>query len=323
MWKNRVPENVVTLRCHPVGVMGTSCTLQITMRTKDAARAKRLFQKAEAVLRRCEALTSTWIETSEVSRFNRSKEGVDVVLSPFTMDFFLKAEEAFHATQGAFDISCGRCWTLWAEAEKKNQLPTRDALERAKNDSNWQNIKIERNCVRKLSPNVSVVTGGLAKGMAADAALEALRSEPEIVLSAVVEVGGDIAVWQNTQPIGVRHNDQKITLANGGICSSGHYARHFSIEGKSFSQILDPRTGQPVEKRWSVSVCAPDAATADLWATALEVLGTAGLNLLPDGVSAKFDEERNVSTEIWSQTDPRTPARETPRKTGIFRENEY
>ena len=44
---------------------------------------------------------------------------------------------------------------------------------------------------------------------------------------------------------------------------------------------MDPRTGQPFDSPvLSASVIAPDCRTADGWATALMVLGEAGLTLL-------------------------------------------
>lgn len=50
--------------------------------------------------------------------------------------------------------------------------------------------------------------------------------------------------------------------------------RGYTVEGRRFSHIIDPRTGWPVNKRLaSVTVVAPDAATADGLATAIAVLG--------------------------------------------------
>ena len=60
------------------------------------------------------------------------------------------------------------------------------------------------------------------------------------------------------------------------------------IQGKKFSQIIDPWTGQPVPRRWEITITAPDAATADFWATALEVLGKEKESVLPAGIQAEF-----------------------------------
>jgi thiamine biosynthesis lipoprotein len=64
--------------------------------------------------------------------------------------------------------------------------------------------------------------------------------------------------------------------------TSGHYARGYVIAGKHYSHILDPRTGRPVDTRLaSVTVVAPDAATADGLATGIAVLGIEkGLDLV-------------------------------------------
>jgi len=65
-----------------------------------------------------------------------------------------------------------------------------------------------------------------------------------------------------------------VHVRDQAVVTSGHYARGYTVEGRRFSHIIDPRTGWPVNERLaSVTVVAPDAATADGLATALEVLG--------------------------------------------------
>jgi len=65
-----------------------------------------------------------------------------------------------------------------------------------------------------------------------------------------------------------------VHVRDQAVVTSGHYARGHTIEGRRFSHIIDPRTGRPVDTRLvSVTVLAPDAATADGLATALAVLG--------------------------------------------------
>jgi hypothetical protein len=65
------------------------------------------------------------------------------------------------------------------------------------------------------------------------------------------------------------------------VATSGNYARYFVIGGKLYGQILDPRTGRPVEDVTGATVVAPDAATADALATILCVLPPAdGLRLV-------------------------------------------
>ncbi len=72
----------------------------------------------------------------------------------------------------------------------------------------------------------------------------------------------------------------KIQVPAGSVATSGHYRRYVTIEGKSYSHIVDPRNGYPVDSPTSVTVFAFDAITADALATAITVLGAeAGLEL--------------------------------------------
>ena len=290
VWKVSSSTGRVTLQKTPEGMMGTSCVLRVVVNPRDVQRAEALLADAERELRQCEALTSTWIETSEISRFNRAKAGEKVELSPFTLDFLKQSKQACVDTGGAFDITCGKVWQLWFEGQKKNALPDMDEIQRLRAESNWDNIELGENFAIKRNDNVEVVSGGLAKGMAVDRALEILKAGG--VLSAFVEVGGDIAVFQNTRPIQVKAANAQTSecvseianFENGGICTSGHSERGFEIQGTRYSQILDPTTGRPVETNWSATVTADCAATADLWATTLEVLGEKGVEKLPPGV---------------------------------------
>ena len=72
----------------------------------------------------------------------------------------------------------------------------------------------------------------------------------------------------------------------GAVCTSGDYARPVIVAGRRFSHIVDPATGLPTDLLPSVTVLAPKARTADIWATALSVLGPKGFQRLPIDVEA-------------------------------------
>lgn len=297
-------RHTTTLAVHPEGVMGTSCTLCITVPNSKFQHANELLKEAEQEIRRWEQYTSTWIETSEVSRFNRAKAGEEVKLSPRTLQFFCLSRKAFDETHGAFDITCGALWNFWAQCEKENRLPDVSEIENIRTESNWKMLELRENSVLKHSGALSVVSGGISKGMAIDAALKVLTSDGS-ALSAFVEIGGDVATYRCEEPIFIENPNydpksvlsetnlkyrKTLTFPDGGVCTSGHNARYFTIQGKKYSQILDPRTGQPVPKRGNITVFHRDAATADYWATALEVLGKDGFSLCPRPCSIDFTD---------------------------------
>ena len=75
----------------------------------------------------------------------------------------------------------------------------------------------------------------------------------------------------------------RLAIADRAVCTSGNYFRFTEIDGKRYSHILDPRTGAVADAASSVTVVAPEAVLADAWATALSVLGPAGIRRLPPG----------------------------------------
>jgi thiamine biosynthesis lipoprotein len=67
---------------------------------------------------------------------------------------------------------------------------------------------------------------------------------------------------------------QTIPLRDLCIATSGNYRQRFEKDGKSFSHLIDPRTGHPVTHALtSLSVIHPTCALADGYATALMILG--------------------------------------------------
>ena len=141
---------------------------------------------------------------------------------------------------------------------------------------------------------VRVDLGGVAKGYGIDRAVAAMREAG--VAGGLVDVGGDLRVF-GKPPRGDRWEVMvrspltkgtivTLKLTESAVCTSGSYFRFVKIGGRRFSHIIDPRSGQPAAGVASATVLAPDAATADGWATALSVLGQDGLELLPKQAEA-------------------------------------
>ena len=56
-----------------------------------------------------------------------------------------------------------------------------------------------------------------------------------------------------------------------GIATSGDYERYKKINGKKFSHIIDPKTGQPVKEAHSVTITGKNATLADALATSISI----------------------------------------------------
>jgi thiamine biosynthesis lipoprotein len=113
--------------------------------------------------------------------------------------------------------------------------------------------------------------GGFGKEYAADRAAAVLLSYG--LRHAFVNLGGDVVVTgphANGEPwhLGIRHprNDGEVIatlpIASGAIATSGDYERFLDFDGRRYSHILDPRTGESVQGFQSVTAFAPTCLVA-------------------------------------------------------------
>jgi thiamine biosynthesis lipoprotein len=142
----------------------------------------------------------------------------------------------------------------------------------------------------------------------------------------MVDVGGDLRCF-GRPPSGdkwsVRIRDPfsdgvfgEFELEAGAVCTSGGYARFRQIDARRYGHIIDPRTGRPADAAASATVVAPRALMADVWGTALCILGTEGLAQLPKGTDALLilgtrDDHQTVGTSgfarLFTPTNPSRP----------------
>lgn len=283
------------LGAEPRRIMGTTCRLlAVPPHTQPAAEAVRVagsaLRDAELALRAIEAEMSIFIAESPLSRLNSASAGHHVALPHDTVSVLRASLDAWHATDGAFDVTCRPLSKLWKEAARRRRSPTPEQIALTRSASRWRNIVLDAAGATRTSPDVEVDMGGIAKGYGIDRAVERMRAAG--ARGGLVEVGGDLRVFgmapggraywevQLRNPYG-EGTIASLEIRQGAVCTSGDYFRYVTIAGRRFSHILDPRTGYPVAAAHSVTVVAPDATSADVWATALSVLGRAGLSRLP------------------------------------------
>lgn len=141
--------------------------------------------------------------------------------------------------------------------------------------------------------------GAIGKAWVADEA--ASRIAAELGVGALVSVGGDLAVagpapddgWRVR--VGDDHEraapgDPVVTVAEGGLATSGTARRMWRAGRRSMHHILDPRTGQPAEVVWrTASVAAGSCVDANAASTAAIILGREAPGWLSDnGLPARL-----------------------------------
>jgi thiamine biosynthesis lipoprotein len=265
--------------------MGTE--FHIVLYTSDEATARRASDRAFARVAELNAILSDYDPDSELMRLCAQAGGPPV---PVGDDLFRVLERALAIAErsgGAFDPTIGPVGRLWRRARRTHRLPDPDDLRRAMERVGYRKVRLdsERRTVQLLMPGMKLDLGGIAKGYAADEALDVLRREG--VARAMVAAAGDITAgdpppgadgWRVAvaalKAPGERVGPSPTLLMAGrAVSTSGDAEQFVEIDSVRYSHILDPHTGIGVRGRSSATVVAPDGTTADVLATTLSVLG--------------------------------------------------
>lgn len=267
--------------------MGSTYTVKIAGPRLDAATAAAARMAVEGALAGVVDRMSTYLDESELSRFNRYRGDAPVALSADTFAVFRLAQQVSAVTGGAFDITIAPVVDAWGFGPGRAQRVVADReLAALEQRVGWRSLALdERNAtVAKGRPDLRVDLSGIAKGYAVDRA--ALALEALGIGDYMVEAGGEIRTrgrnadgrpWQIAieRPDAVPQRAQRIVPLSGlSMATSGDYRIYFERDGERYCHEIDPATGRPINHGLaSVTVVAAECGHADAMATALIVLG--------------------------------------------------
>jgi len=264
-------------------LLDTIVSITVVADSKEAA--EQAIEKAFAEISRFGDLINFYSDKSELAEINRNAGAHAVKVSPETLDIIEKAVFTADKSGGAFDPTLGPVVKLWDFLNKKK--PTEIEIAHALPLVNYKDILIARTdaTVFLKRKGMMIDLGGIAKGYAADLAVESLKTEG--ILSGLVSIAGDIRTFgmkpdKNPWIIGIKNPRQtgekdeivaKIRLIDKAISTSGDYERYFIAENKRYHHLLDPKTGMPASGCRSVSIVTDKAANTDAFSTAVFILG--------------------------------------------------
>lgn len=275
--------------------MGTDFTIVLPGPSAnwDRTQLERLQTQIDAELEAVNAEMSTYLVSSELSRFNRAPVGKPVEVGPALLEVVRLAKQVSEQSNGAFDVTVGPLVDEWGfgpgdRTERAEPTPERIAELQAWVGDAKLELDVEAKTLRKLAPGLQVDLSAIAKGHGCDrlaAVLEAAGHHDYMI-----EIGGElrlrgrnpsgdgwaVAIERPTGDIaGVRAVHTILEITDVAVATSGDYRNYWSSGETRYSHTIDPRTGRPITHALaSVTVVYPEsAALADAWATALNVLG--------------------------------------------------
>ncbi len=264
--------------------MGTSWHLTVP----GGAAAEAALQTAiDAELEAVNDSMSTWLEDSEISRFNRLPPGQGMTVSPRFAAVLEAALAIGAASGGAYDVTVAPLVDLWGFGPEGPREGVPDPAAVAETRARVGQDKLAWNREhRRLEKRAAIALdfSSIAKGYAVDRVAGILETGG--FKNYLVEIGGEMRVsgrsprgdrWRvavERPEAGARAVARGIELSDRAIATSGDYRNFFTVGGERYSHMIDPRSGNPVTHDLvSVTVVAESCMLADGWATALTVLG--------------------------------------------------
>lgn len=184
------------------------------------------------------------------------------------------------AAQGdyLFDPGIGRLIALWGfhDDEFKPVLPDAGALQKlVASQPSIAKLRLEG---RRASADISVALdfGGYLKGVALDRAAATLKQHG--ITNALINIGGNVMALGRKGDVPWRVGIQHPRAAQAGgaplatlelrdgeaIGTSGDYQRFFEIDGRRYSHLIDPRTGQPASGTQALTILIPSGVNAGM-----------------------------------------------------------
>lgn len=275
--------------------MGTICRVQFQTPNAGASRA---FQYAVLDwVTQFEVKYSRFLADSLISRINAAAGEHWVEVDAETQALLKFCGEMHFLTRGAFDPTALPLIKLWNWKANPPVIPTDAQLRAALELCGWNKVERRPCGVFLPCPVMSLDLAGVGKEYAVDCVVQ--LAAPHGIANVLVDFGQDLAVrgtptGKPAWHIGLEDPASPgkcwagLAVKDRAVATSGDYLRYFTINGRRYGHILDPRTGYPVDNGClAVSVIAPSCTVAGILSTTAFILGpTEGLKLISNHMGA-------------------------------------
>ena len=272
----------VPLRKLSFPALGTACEVQYAAPGGDP-QAQGFERAAVAWVNAFEAKYSRFRPDSLVSRINAAA-GREWIAVDAEMEGLLKLCETLHfMTQGVLDPTTLPLLRLWDYKAANPRIPSKEEIAGALALVGWKKVQRAPGKVFLPKPGMALDFGGFGKEYAVD--IVAQIAVDHGIKSALVDFGHDLRgvgrppgrpAWHIglEDPRSPGHTAGSLAIMGQGVASSGDYLRGFTIEGKRYGHIIDPRTGWPVANGCTqATVVATSCLQAGVLSTTAFVLG--------------------------------------------------
>ncbi|WP_245980707.1 FAD:protein FMN transferase [Sinobacterium caligoides] len=250
---------------------------------------EQLTKKIERLLKLVNQQMSTYIDDSDLSRFNQAPINTDVQTSAELAGIVERSLQIYAESDHSFDPTIGALVNVWGFGpdHHPDHIPSKEIIAKLLRDHGMNKVSVDltSHSLRKTAP-VYVDLSAIAKGDGVDRVARLL--EQLGAKDFLVEIGGELRAkglsprgsdWRIAieEPASDAAQDsvyRAISISDVSVATSGDYRNYFEENGQRYSHTIDPRTGYPITHALaSVTVVADNCRDADAYATAISVLG--------------------------------------------------
>lgn len=276
--------------------MASDCELLIDLPEERIGFAKHLADIAVREVWRIERKYSRYLAANTFTRIHE-QSGHWQEIDDETYRLLEFADQGWQISDGLFDLTSGVLRKVWS-FNGSDQLPEQADIQVLLSDIGWSKLdyrKVGDKAELLLPEGMELDFGGIGKEYAVDRALGLMLAEAqadETSVSVLVNLGGDMAcsglrLNGESWKVAIERPDTDesslalLSLAGGGLATSGDSRRYLLKEGVRYSHVLNPKTGWPVESAArSITVAAPSCVQSGLIATLALLQGDNAENFL-------------------------------------------
>lgn len=265
--------------------MGSTYNIKLIVKG-DAIDTQAVHAEIDKRLKQINQSLSTYIPSSELSRFNSHHSSEPVEISEEFRFVLAEALRLGELTGGKLDVTIGALVNLWGFGPqyRPETVPSAQAIAQARARVGLAKIKLDGHKLSKSVAKLYIDLSTIAKGYAVDQVGDLILKQG--IGNYMVEIGGEMrtkgfkhdgTLWHvaiEKPVIGRRAIQQIIVLGDNALASAGDYRNYFEVDGTRYSHIIDPDTAKPIQhKLVSVTVIHPLSMTADGLSTGMMLMG--------------------------------------------------
>ena len=263
-------------------------TFTVALYGSDRAQMESAIDAALAEARRLDALLSNYRPESPWSAVNRDAAAGPVKVPTELFALLSACREYSDASEGAFDLTVGPLLKVWGFYKGSGRLAPPAEVTAALRTVGYRHVILDpaEHTVAFDLAGVELDPGGIGKGYAVDRMVEILkqrgiaRALVAAAESSIYGIGtppGEPRGWPVAirDPWNARRQAAEVYLKDMSLSTSGSAEKSFQAGGRTYSHIMDPRTGYPAQGTVSVSVLAPRTIDSEAWAKPYFINGRA------------------------------------------------